>query len=215
MTIYIWKSVAWNTFLAVIPVVLGYAIYRLAALPEKKRPPKLAFVLLGLAWLAFLPNTCYLLTEWRHFLHVVGRTGLYTSWRLGGEATLALMTYTTFYFCYSAIGMLTFAMAIRPMARLAKRKGLNLWIWGLPLFLMLAVGVYLGLILRYNSWDLITRPGEVWSSVAALSVRPRLSAFIVGFGAFLWLAYFAMDIWIEGLLARWREWKRETPNQCS
>ncbi len=201
------KWVSWNTFLAVIPVVLGYIIYNSSFLSTKRKLPKIVLIILGLAWLAFLPNTCYLLTEWRHFLDTVARTGLHVRWRYDGEATVALMNYTAFYFCYSAIGMFTFALAIRPMAKLAKGLGMRLWVWAMPLFLLLSLGVYLGLILRYNSWDLITRPDEVWASIAALSTRPKLSAFIVGFGAFLWLAYAAMDIWIDGLLTKWTEWR--------
>ena len=198
--------VSWNTFLAIVPVVLANIIVWLAGLPKRKIL-KVPVAMLGLVWLAFLPNTCYLLTEWRHFLFTLDGTDLYLQARIDSAMTLRLMLHTVFYFCYSGVGVLTFTLAIRPIARLAKQKGANLWVYTIPLFLMLSIGVYLGLVLRYNSWDLISRPGEVWESVKTLSRRPALSAFIIVFGGFLWLAYTAVDIWIDGLIIRWRHLK--------
>ncbi len=32
--------------------------------------------------------------------------------------------------------------------------------------------------------------------------RPKLAAFILAFGGFLWVAYEAIDIWIDGLKLR-------------
>ena len=66
----------------------------------------------------------------------------------------------------------------------------------------MAVGVYLGLILRYNSWDLVHRPAEVWAAVAHLRFRPDLSLALFLFGGFLWLVYLAADVRIDGLQAR-------------
>ncbi len=44
------------------------------------------------------------------------------SWREARdkEAILSIFAHTLFYFCYSAFGMLAFALAIRPVARLAR-----------------------------------------------------------------------------------------------
>ena len=200
-----WAWVIWNTFLAIAPVVLAQVISRMAG--QWKRTPtlKILAALLGLGWLALLPNTCYLLTEWRHYLLTLDADNLYLRSRLDSNATLWLMIYTAFYFCYSAVGMLAFALAIRPMAQLLKSRGYTAWIWGIPFFLLMSVGVYLGLILRYNSWDLITRPSEVWNSVLELTRHPLLVRFIVVFGGFLWLAYTAIDIWIDGFIGRWKK----------
>jgi uncharacterized membrane protein len=195
--------VTWNTFLAFIPVTLGWSIYWLRkGAPGRWGPTALA-VLLTLAWLAFLPNTCYLLTEWRHYLSSLYRGNLYFQAQLNISATLLLMIYTMFYFCYSGIGMIAFALAIRPMARLVQSEGGTTWVWGLLLFILVAVGVYLGLVLRFNSWDLLSRPQLVWAAILSLAARPVLGAFIVAFAGFLWVAYFVIDIWVDGVIARW------------
>jgi len=192
-------------FLAAAPVALAQVISWTAGYWKKTPVLKLLAALLGVAWLAFLPNTCYLLTEWRHYLLTLDASNLYLQSRLDSGATLRLMLYTAFYFCYSAIGMLAFALAIRPMSRLVRLRGLSAWVAAIPLFLLLSLGVYLGLILRYNSWDLMTRPEQVWGSVLELTRHPMLVRFLVVFGAFLWLAYTAIDIWIDGFISRWRK----------
>lgn len=194
--------VSWNIFLAVIPVLLAQAVYRIATLKDRNLSAKLGIFILGFLWLIFLPNTCYLITEWRHFLHTVDSSNMYMRFQQNPSLLPNLMLYTGFYTCFSAAGMLTFALAIRPIAKIIKSTGAKLWVLGIPLFLLTSLGVYLGLILRYNSWDLITQPQQVLNSITVVLSRPRLAATIVGFSAFLWLAYIALDIWIDGLLVR-------------
>lgn len=200
--------VTWNTLLALIPVVLAYTVYWLAGLPGRRVQLllKVPIIALGMVWLAFLPNTCYLLTEWRHFLAAVGYSDLYARWQVDSDAALRLMTYTFFYLCYSGMGVLTFTLAVRPIARLMKKSGATMWIWATPFFALMSVGVYLGLVLRFNTWDLISQPAEVWAVVVGISARPTLSSFIIAFAGFLWVAYLAVDIWIDGFLARWQGW---------
>jgi len=193
-----------NNILAFAPVALAYAVQALAARWQHRPALKLAAAALLLVWLVFLPNSCYLLTEWRHYLRNVDASNLYLRSRLDSDATLSLMILTAFFACYSVIGILAFTLAIRPIARLVRGEGATPWAWGLPLFLLASVGVYLGLILRYNTWDLLTRPEQVWASVSQLALRPRLSALIVAFAAFLWLVYLAIDVWLDGLAARFK-----------
>lgn len=159
----------------------------------------------GVAWLLFLPNTCYLLTEWRHYLYTLGKTDLYLRSQQNSAATLLLMVYTAFYFIYSAVGMLAFALAIRPVERLARHLGMISWVWGLPLFGMTSIGVYLGLVLRFNTWDFLTMPDSIWDATTQIAHRPMLAGFVLLFALFLWFAYVAIDIWVDGFKARIKE----------
>ena len=202
--VYSLSWVGWNTYLAVIPVMLGYVIAHVAARPKRSLATNVGVWVLVIMWLAFLPNTCYLLTEWRHYLINLDSSNMYLRAQADPATAMKLLLYTAFYLCFSGIGMLTFTLAIRPLARLAEKRGLNIRAPAILLFLMLSVGVYLGLILRFNSWDLLTRPAEVWASATGILHRPLLAAFIVAFGGFLWLAYTAIDIWVDGFAARWK-----------
>ena len=194
-----------NISLALVPVVLANVIRLLVNQDGTIRPLLRAPVfILGMAWLAFLPNTCYLLTEWRHFLALVDYAHLGTRIQGDPSAVIMLMEITLFYFVFSAIGVLAFALAIRPIARIAKMRGMNLWVWGAPFFLLMSLGVYLGLVLRFNSWELIYKLGEIWASVLQLAFHPTRSLFILIFAAILWLVYLVIDIWVDGLALRLR-----------
>ena len=203
MSPYLIRWVLWNTFLAVIPVAAGYAMYALYKFPRRRTMAvRAGIVILGLVWIAFVPNTCYLLTEWRHFLNLIGYSNLYAEWFVNKNAAVDLMTYTLFYMFYSGIGALTFTLAIRPIAWLMRQRQLTIWIWAIPFFLMMSLGVYLGLVLRLNSWDIVTRPAFVWTSISGTLDRPALGFFITAFAGFLWFTYLVMDIWVDGLVCR-------------
>ena len=195
-------SVIWNAFLALIPVGLAYLIPAVATSKVRSGVRYPFVALLILAWLAMVPNTCYLLTEWRKFLAIVDGQDLYVRSANDEMVFVRVCALWLAYFLYSGLGMVAFTLSIRPVERLIARRGGSIWVWGLPFFAALSVGVYLGLILRFNSWDLLTRPSTVWSVIAGLVGRPALSAFIVVFGVFLWVAYEAIDIWIDGILDR-------------
>ena len=207
LNVLLLKWVGLNMALALTPVVLAHLIYALLG-PVYSRTgtaSKALGLALGAAWLFFLPNTCYLLTEWRHYLDQLGYTSLHWRWHTDSGALVDLMMQTLFYMCYSGFGLLAFALAVRPIARLFRDSGADLWAWGFPLFILNSLGVYLGLVLRYNSWEMLTGPSQIWASVASISSRPVLLSFIIAFAGFLWLAYVIMDIWVDGFLARWKQ----------
>lgn len=209
------RNVLWNGMLAVIPVVLAQVVLWLSGMHGSRTIRNLAIAALSLVWFAFLPNTCYLLTEWRHFLFWVDVRDPFTSPRLGGPLLEKIVAMSVFYLLYSGFGILTFALAIRPMKYLASKRGAAVRFWAIPFFTALSIGVYLGLVLRFNTWDLISRPGMVWSALVDLGGRARLLAFILAFGLFLWGAYETTDIWIDGLKERWNRITGQERRICS
>lgn len=199
--------------LAVIPVAVAYALR--GVLDRRPSSPKryAAAAALTIVWLVFLPNTCYLLTEWRHFLAVLDSSNMFVRAfeRGNGDSVLfaKLLMGSLFYFLYSAFGMVTFTMAIRPVERAAIKRGISIRFWGMPFFAAVSLGVYLGLILRFNTWDLATNPHLVWQAIVEIGGRPRLAAFILAFGGFLWIAYECVDMWIDGVKLRLAKGKSE------
>ena len=202
------SSVAWNLFLAVIPVLLAFAIAR-GARRDMREAGRIRWGLwlpLGVVWLAFLPNSCYLLTEWRHFLETLTQSQLFAQARQSREGRADFFLVTAFYLVYSGAGLLAFFLAVWPLDRLTRRRlgwaGAALR----PLiFPLCALGVYLGLTSgRFNSWDLVHphRLGNLLATTAATLSRPALLGFILAFGAILWLFYAAFDVWMDGLARR-------------
>ncbi len=183
--------------LALIPLVLAYSvIWSLKYLPQGIFRYLIALFFIAL-WLAFLPNTCYLLTEWRHFLQTLDIHDLFVRARYERVVMMRLMLMCLFYMAYSGFGMLCFALAIRPIERLVDRKGIKIWYWAFPFFVLLSLGVYLGLVLRFNSWDLWNNPKSIVVALLEIINRPALIFFIITFGVFLWAAYEAIDLWID------------------
>lgn len=208
-------NVAWNLFLAVIPVVLAFAIARGARrdIRETGRIRWGLWLPLGVVWLAFLPNSCYLLTEWRHFFDTLTQSQLFMQARQSREGRTDFFIVTAFYLLYSGAGLLAFFLAVWPLDRLTRRR-LG-WVGAAlrPLiFPLCALGVYLGLTAgRFNSWDLVHphRLAGLLATTAATLARPALLGFILAFGAILWLFYAAFDIWMDGLA--WRLARRNAP----
>ena len=72
----------------------------------------------------------------------------------------------------------------------------------IPFFLLVSLGVYLGLIVRLNSWDLLSRPRYVADIALDAFTRPLLLKAIFVLAAFLWVLYVTVDIWLDGFQAR-------------
>ena len=202
-------NVALNLFLAVVPVVLAFLIAR-GVRGEMRRAGRVRWLLwspLLLLWLAFLPNTCYLLTEWRHYLDTVAFTPLYARTYVDRAAILSLLMVTTFYLLYSGAGLWTFFLAVWPLDRLTRRRlGRVTLLLQAALFSLCALGVYLGLVWRFNTKDVLHPHlvAEVLQVVLVTLQRPALDLLILAFAGVLWLLYAFFDIWMDGALARIR-----------
>ncbi len=196
--------VAWNLMLAAIPVLIAYP---LAALIEKLTLKKhkihpAVWIVPCLVWLAFLPNTCYLLSEWRHFLFDAHFTNIRDDAGDNPFVVLRVAKQGLFFIAYSAVGALFFTLAIRPMHRVLQKAKISTVLVAIPFFLMISMGVYLGLIVRLNSWDIIQRPGVVLKYVIHAASTPALVGAITGFAGLLWLLYIIVDMWVDGFKMR-------------
>lgn len=198
--------IAWNLLLAAIPVAIGYP---LAACMDrwtvrKREIPWILWTIPVLAWLAFLPNTCYLLTEWRHFLFDTRFTAIRDDAGENPFAMLSVARQGLFFVGYSAAGALCFALAIRPIHHVLRKAKFNLAAWAVPFFLLVSLGVYMGLIVRLNSWDIIRRPGYVLQIAEHALTTPLLVEAIVVFAGLLFLLYIIVDMWVDGFKLRFQ-----------
>lgn len=200
----------WNLFLATVPILAALVLARSVESWRLRPsgPGALGLALLGLFWLAFLPNTCYLLTEWRHFLFDPPFTfARRVAWS-DHEGKLRVLKHFAFFAGYSGFGVVSFALAIRPVDRVVRRFWPRLTLLAPPFYLAISLGVYLGLVVRLNSWDLATRPLHVVSIALEAVSDTTLLTLIAGFGGFLWMTYLVVDIWLDGLVMRLSQWKR-------
>ena len=101
-----------------------------------------------------------------------------------------------------------FALAIRPVVNALRQRGLPMLSLLPPLCLSCALGVYLGLRLRFNSRDALTHaPTVVEAAHDALFGPGVAGVYVAAFAAFLWLVYTVADIWFDGLQLRTAQWR--------
>jgi uncharacterized membrane protein len=207
--IHIILWVLWNISLAWFPVALAfYLARRLRNDLAGGRVRWMLWLPLLLLWLLFLPNTAYLLTEWRHYLALVNANPNYVNVYRYGQyppaATLKLLMITAFFWTYSTLGLVAFFLAVYPLNCLAAEHWNNArlrWLQGL-IFLLCSVGTYLGLVSRFNSWDIFRMMPFVLQKIVDIGLHPILLVILLVFAAILWLLYVLFDIWMEGALTR-------------
>jgi uncharacterized membrane protein len=150
----------WNLFLAWVPWLLAIAVAR-----SVERGHRSVAVLTTGAWLVFLPNAPYVITD---FLHLRARSPvpLWFDVLLLGTASLT--------------GLLAGAFSLRRVEHaLSGRLDARLLHGGLWLAIALSgFGIYLGRFERWNSWDLLLHPSAVLASVTQLL---HLRALVVTF----------------------------------
>lgn len=131
---------SWNLALATIPLM-----FALAALALSRMRWTMASLLLLLPWLLFLPNAPYILTD---LLHLKARAPI--------PLWYDLIMLLSFALTGLLLGYLSMVCVERVLHPLFKRPAIMAF-HGAVLFLC-GFGIYLGRFLRWNSWDIATRP---------------------------------------------------------
>jgi len=142
----------WNTVLALVPLLFAAILFR-AHPPSWPRNP---LWWAGLAaFVLFLPNAPYVMTDVVHLLDTAG-AGSYTP---GFTVFVVGAIYATLF----AIGTLSYALSVKAMAAfVAARSSRGVAPAAtLAAHAACAVGIYMGRFLRLNSWEVVTAPGRV------------------------------------------------------
>jgi uncharacterized membrane protein len=171
-----YRDLVWNLMLAWVPLVLAVLLYA----AYRRRHTLVELAAIGIAWLIFLPNAPYVLTD---FVHLGQSHRLFDTMIIASFAGTAL-----------AVGFASLLLVQIVVTRIA---GVIAG-WGVvisALFLS-SIGMYLGRVQRFNSWDVVRRPRLV-----AWTVRERLDdpfgnryllLFVAAACGFLTLAYVAL-----------------------
>jgi uncharacterized membrane protein len=142
----------WNLFLAWITVVLAYGI-SWAAKRELSWP---LLPVLGVAWIIFLPNAPYLVTDLVHLDEGFNKPNL---------IVLSLLAIA---------GVLTGVKAVQLVLEVIERFfGLVVARWSLHAIAVLtAFGIYLGRVKRWNSWTIVEEPNAFLHAAMAVPSNP-------------------------------------------
>jgi uncharacterized membrane protein len=141
----------WNLFLAWIPYTVSFKLGEMFG--ERKWKARILFFV----WLLFIPNSFYIITDLFH---------------LGGDNApewfdLALI------FSFAWNGLLLGILSVQQMEKIiSKRTGLTGLFFTYPLMWLIALGIYIGRFLRYNSWDILTNPFPLLGDIYYLMRHP-------------------------------------------
>jgi uncharacterized membrane protein len=151
----------WNLLLAWIPLALSLLLARRHA-PGRSagRPGSWA---LGLAWLVFFPNAPYLVTDLIH---------------LRVRSPVPLWFDALIMFAFAITGLFVgFVSLLQVHGLIERARGARAgWQFVAAVSVLTGVGIYLGRFQRWNSWDLVTRPGELVTDAAGWVLDPLANA---------------------------------------
>ena len=160
----------WNLFLATLP----YFFSRLADLTSSQ----VITGILLLLWLLFLPNAPYVISDLKHLRP-----------RAHVPYWFDVITFTSCALTGLYLGALAVINVMRQTNWSAWNSGAK-WL-SLLLFPLCGFGIFLGRVLRWNSWDAFSRPHhlfvDIWSNFANPQVQPTILLFVFGYGLALLL----------------------------
>jgi uncharacterized membrane protein len=155
----------WNLVLALVPLGLAWFLFG-----RRPRPVWLLWTG-GAMFVAFLPNAPYVLTD---VLHLPVEMAAVDADPWLAAALLAQ------YGCLLAVGFVAYVLSLVRFERWLAARGMSRravrWV-DLALHALCAVGILLGRVFRFNSWDVVADPRQL---LGVLTVpQPRTVAVLV------------------------------------
>lgn len=136
--------------------LVGAGIWLIRQPPTFRKPLQPLFWWAGLvAYVAFLPNAPYLLTDIIHLIRGTS-SGEVATW-------IVALVFIPLHVASILLGFEAYVLSLLNQGYFLKQQG-----WGKVILLselvmhgLCAIGIYLGRFIRFNSWDLISEPGGV------------------------------------------------------
>ena len=161
----------WNLFLAVIPFLLT-SYLKTRNLFENKFKNGLIILI----WLLFLPNSFYIITDFVH----LSLSNSYTFW----YDLLLISSYSTLGFLLGIISLQDFEKSLS-----SKFNSIITSILLFSISILSGFGIYLGRILRYNSWDILKNPIDLFTDLLNIFLTTKSLGFSILFGCFIYIIF--------------------------
>ena len=158
----------WNLFLALLPLVFAFAS------TQSKGVRAGIFALL---WLAFLPNSFYIVTDFIHLNPIEANIEGYQvgNYRYANEANSpGILFDAVLIFMYAAYGFFAGLLSISLIhdKLIKKVKSRQAWALVIGAIALSSFAIYIGRVLRWNSWDILARPGQLLADVVDIFINP-------------------------------------------
>jgi len=147
----------WNLFLAWLPLVFAYI---LTAQLRRKEWSSWTGIGLTLAWLLFVPNSFYIVSDLIHLHDMARQSVLFDS-----------LTFTLFVLNGLLLGYASLYLIQQQMTkRGAGRRQTDLF--AASTLLLCSFAIYLGRDLRWNSWDVLVNPAGLIFDISERLIDP-------------------------------------------
>src|SRR5262245_13452498 len=155
----------WNLILAWVPLLVSLAIVRRHA--PGRRSSRVGSFALGAVWLAFFPNAPYLVTDLIH---------------LRARGFVLQLYDAMMVFAFALTGLCIAFLSLWLIHRLVERRvGRTAgWAFVAAVAGLAGVGVFLGRFPRWNSWDIVTKPGEPFATLVVHAQDPCAHTTAIG-----------------------------------
>jgi len=172
-----YSFLVWNLFLAWLPMVFAL----LASENYHSRSGRdWRFLGLAGAWLLFFPNAPYIFTDLIHLT-----TRFYGPFWV--DLTLILLCALTGL----VLGFVSLYLMQSVVERILGRPAS--WVFTAAVAALSGFGIYLGRFMRFNSWDVLFKPRQVYHGIGNWVADPLANktslAFPLLFGTFLFVTY--------------------------
>lgn len=183
---YFGLFLVWNLFLAFIPLSIVWFMQFNKKLFQNPLKKYLAISL----WLLFLPNAPYVLTDLVHLSYSP------QNWMAYDSITILCFALLSLYFGFLSI------LELREMLKREFSKNI-LNIATAFILVLCGFGIYLGRVVRFNSWDLLTNPLELIQTIADFIYYPFLYkwvwVFTLAFGILLNASFYIFQFWHKSI----------------
>lgn len=151
-----YSYLVWNLALAWLPLVL--VLWLVRVLHSRVWSSWLPLVI-TLAWLGFLPNSFYMITDYIHLYEVVRVNVLFD-----------VVMFTSFILNGLILGYLSVCLVHQEFLKRLSRRTSAVLIGGI--LLMTSFAIYIGRDLRWNTWDIMFNPASVIFDVSDRLINP-------------------------------------------
>lgn len=173
------RFLLWNLFLAGLPAAFSAGLKRAH---DTRAPWWVCAAWFG-AWLLFLPNAPYIVTD---FIHAYPRPEA-PHWF--DVALFASFACTGLLFAFASVA------EVQGVVR-SRLGAWPSWLVANGALLLSGFGIYLGRMQRWNSWDTLAEPGRLLATIAARvldpGAHPRTLAVTIVYGVTLCVGYLAL-----------------------
>ncbi len=173
---YFYFFLVWNLFLAGVPFLISQTLRHSSYLQNSKLFSGLLFV----TWILFLPNSPYIITDLVH---------------LHNRASNLVWLDLFLVFVFALNGLVLGLLSLLDMSEIIRLR-YDKTVAAYTIFkvcLLSGFGIYLGRFLRFNSWDVLTKPKSIFFETLYNLREPKTWLITFAFGGFLWILFLVLQ----------------------